>query len=379
MKVPSLKECFEDMPDPRWRHLCSHKLIDILMIALCATIAGSDTWTEIVEFAVDREAWLRKFLELPHGIPSHDTFERVFARMDSKAFEERFRSWVSGVAKGQDGQVIAVDGKALRRASEEGENLLYIVSAWATESRLVLGQTKVADKSNEITAIPELLTWLDLSGCIVTIDAMGCQRAIARQIIDQGGDYILAVKENQPGLNAQIQKVLAGSTPQSFPAEAQHAKSIGKSHGRLEVRHCWVLTDENSINYVQQGQARWAGLRCLIKVARLRATPGEPFDPDSVLDDVHYYISSLPLSPRQALNAIRSHWHIENSLHWCLDISFREDESRYRTGNGPENLAVVRHLAMNLLKQDRQAKTGIHARRLRAARSIGYLERILGC
>ena len=378
MKVPSLKECFEDMPDPRWTYLCSHKLIDILMIALCATIAGSDTWPEVVEFAVDREAWLRKFLELPHGIPSHDTFERVFARMDARAFEERFRDWVSGIAKDQDRQVIAVDGKVLRRASTGGTNPLYMVSAWAAESRLVLGQTKVHDKSNEITAIPELLAWLDLRGCIVTIDAIGCQRKIAQQIIEQGGDYLLAVKDNQPGLSSQIQKVLAGSTAQSFPAEVRHAKSVCKNHGRLEVRHCWVMEDEHSINYVQQGQARWAGLKCLIKVASLRTSPGEPFDPDSALDDVRYYISSLPLSPQQALDAIRSHWHIENSLHWCLDVSFREDESRYRTGNGPENLAVVRHLAINLLKQDRQAKTGIHARRLRAARSTNYLERILG-
>lgn len=376
--MPSLQECFEDMPDPRWKHLCSHKLIDILMIALCATIAGSDTWSEIVEFAVDREAWLRKFLELPHGIPSHDTFERVFARMDPKAFEERFRSWVSGIVKDQGGQVIAVDGKALRRAGEQGASPLYLVSAWATTSRLVLGQTKVHDKSNEITAIPELLAWLDLRGCIVTIDAIGCQRKIAQQIIAQGGDYILAVKENQPGLSAHIQKVLAGSTPQRFPTEAQYAKSVCKGHGRLEIRHCWVLTDENSLNYVQQGQERWAHLRCVIKLASVRMIPKDCLDPESAPDDVRYYISSLPLSPRQALEAIRSHWQIENSLHWCLDMSFREDESRYRTGNGPENLAVVRHLAISLLKQDYQAKTGIHARRLRAARSTSYLERVLG-
>lgn len=376
--MPSLKECFEDMPDPRRTYLCSHKLIDILMIALCATIAGSDTWPEIVEFAVDREAWLRKFLELPHGIPSHDTFERVFARLNPKAFEKRFLTWVSGLIADLAGQVVAVDGKAIRRAGEKGAGSLYLVSAWATANRLVLGQTKVQDKSNEITAIPELLDCLDLRGCLVTIDAIGCQRKIAQQIIAQGGEYILAVKENQPGLRAHLQKVLAGATPQSFPAEAQYAKSVCKGHGRLEIRHCWVLADDNSINYVQQSQERWANLRCLIKVSCLRKPLGESLAPDSAPDDERYYICSLPLSPQQALDAIRSHWQIENSLHWCLDIAFREDESRYRTGNGPENLAVVRHLAMNILKQDHQAKTGIHARRLRAARSTNYLERVLG-
>ena len=375
----NLKAYFEDTPDPRCEYLCSHKLIDILMIGLCATIAGSDSWSEIVEFAEDREPWLRSFLELPEGIPSHDTFERVFARLDPQAFEERFRDWVSSVVVATEGQVIAIDGKAIRRARDmaAGKETLYMVSAWAAESRLVLGQTKVHEKSNEITAIPELLEVIDIAGCIVTIDAIGCQRKIAEQILRQKGDYILAVKGNQPDLSSKMQHVLGGATPERYPEEVQYAKTEGKGHGRVETRHCWVIQDQDHLHYLQHGQERWAGLRTLIKVASVRRHLGEPYDPLQAPGEVRYYISSLNLSPEEALQGIRSHWSIENSLHWCLDMSFREDESRFRKDHGPENLAVVRHMAINLLKQDTQAKSGIHARRLRAARSTQYLEAIL--
>lgn len=377
MNAHLLCQCFDDMPDPRCQHLCQHKLIDILMIALCASIAGSDTWIEIVEFAEDREAWLRQFLDLPNGIPSHDTFQRVFALMNRRAFEQRFRRWVTMVQKDMGRQVIAVDGKALRRARNAEDSPLYMVSAWASESRLVLGQTKVHEKSNEITAIPELLSSLDISGCIVTIDAIGCQRKIAQQIVDQKGDYLLAVKDNQPGLRSRMDRVLAGSTPISYPSEVQHAKTTDKGHGRIEIRHCWVIDNQDILNYVQEGRSRWASLGCLVKVGSTRVPSDTAPDPNLSCGDVRYYIASRSMTPEEALEAIRGHWTIENCLHWCLDMSFREDESRYRTGNGPENLATIRHIAMSMLKQDPNAKSGIRARRLRAARSVKYLQSIL--
>jgi len=365
--------CFEDMPDPRVQYLCWHKLIDIVMITICATIAGSDNWQEIAGFGEDREDWLRGFLELPHGIPSHDTFQRVFALMDPEEFEKRFRSWVSAIFPISKGQVIAFDGKALRQACNKGsgEELRYMVSGWAAESRLVIGQTKVDDKSNEITAIPKLLELLDISGCIVTIDAMGCQRKIAEQIIEQEGDYVFAVKENQPNLRTGMEHVLGAADQDRKPPEAEYAAKSDDGHGRQETRHCWVIQDEDALRYVQKGEKRWPGLRSLIKIQSERTVRGQ------VSNECRYYISSLQLSPQRLLEVIRDHWGIENRLHWCLDMAFREDESRYRTDHGPENLATVRHIAVNQLRQDITAKTGIRARRLRAARSLPYLERIL--
>jgi predicted transposase YbfD/YdcC len=371
---PSLKVCFEDMPDPRCEYLCSHKLIDIIMIAICAVIAGSDTWEEIAEFGQDREPWLRGFLELPHGIPSHDTFGRVFALLDPKAFRACFRCWIEGVVEATHGQVIAVDGKTLRRSHNRslGKEAIHIVSAWATANKLVLGQVKVNDKSNEITAIPELLSLLDIAGCIVTIDAMGCQRAIARQIIEAQADYVLAVKENQPTLHANILGVLGGlSADRSLP-EADYAVRVEKNRERIETRHCWVVQDEDFLHYVQRGEKRWLGLRSLVKIQSERIVKGQ------LSIETRYYISSLGYAAKDMLKAIRAHWGIENGLHWVLDVGFREDECRVRIGHGPENLALLRHIATNTLKQDTTRKTGTHARRLKAARDLDYLARLLG-
>jgi len=374
LRPTSMLSNFEDMPDPRVERLCSHKLIDIVMITICATIAGSDNWQEIVEFGEDREKWLRGFLDLPHGIPSHDTFQRVFAMMSPGEFEKRFRSWVSSVLPDSMSQVIAIDGKCLRGAHDRksGEGLRYMVSAWATESRLVLGQTKVNEKSNEITAIPELLDLLDITDCVITIDAIGCQRKIAKQVIEQGADYVLAVKDNQPNLRQRMERVLGGSDQDKAPREVKYSSETSQDHGRLETRHCWVIQDADALRYVQKGEARWSGIQSLMKVQ------SECVIGDQVTGDCRYYISSLSLPPDRLLKIARQHWGIENSLHWCLDVAFREDESRYRHDHGPENLATVRHIAISLLKQDNTAKTGIRARRLRAARSIPYLERILG-
>ena len=373
MEPINLMSCFEDMPDPRVQYLCWHQLIDIVMITICATIAGSDNWQEIAGFGEDREEWLRGFLELPHGIPSHDTFQRVFALIDPEEFEKRFRSWVTSIFPISKGQVIAFDGKGLRHACNKGsgEGLRYMVSGWAAESGLVIGQTKVDDKSNEITAIPKLLELLDISGCIVTIDAMGCQRKIAEQIIEQEGDYVFAVKENQPNLRTGMEHVLGAADQDRMPPDAEYAAKSNDGHGRQEKRHCWVIQDEDALRYVQKGEKRWLGLRSLIKIESERTVRGQ------VSNECRYYISSLRLSPQRLLEVIREHWGIENRLHWCLDMAFREDESRYRTDHGPENLATVRHIALNKLRQDITAKTGIRARRLCAARSLPYLERIL--
>ena len=362
------------MPDPRQEYLCSHRLIDIVMIAICAVIGGSDTWVEIAEFGQDSEDWLRGFLELPHGIASHDTFGRVFALLDPEAFAARFRRWVEGVAEVTKGQVIAVDGKKLRRSHHRsaGREAIHMVSAWATANRLVLGQVKVNDKSNEITAIPELLKLLDISGCIVTTDAMGCQRAIAKQILSQGADYLLAVKDNQPTLSAKMLDVLGGARPECAPPEADYAVRTEKNRGRIETRHCWVIQHEDYLRYVQRGKSRWPGLRSLVKIESERLVNGE------LSIETRYYISSLSCSAEEMLAAIRAHWGIENSLHWVLDIAFREDESRVRMRHGPENLALLRHIAINSLRQDTTAKSGIHARRLRAGRNTDYLEQFIG-
>jgi predicted transposase YbfD/YdcC len=369
-----LMTCFEDVPDPRCEYLCSHKLIDIIMIAICAVIAGSDSFEEIAEFGQDRETWLRRFLELPYGIPSHDTFGRVFAMLDPQAFAASFRRWIEGVVELAKGQVIPVDGKTLRRSHNRsaGKAAIHMVSAWASANHVVLAQVKVDDKSNEITAIPDVLALLDISGCTITIDAMGCQRAIAQQIIEQGADYILAVKENQPTLAAKIEEVLGGSTPKKSLPEADYVVQTEKGHGGIETRHCWVIQDEDPLRHVQGGENRWPALQSLVKVQSERVV----HDQRSL--EVRYYISSLAVSAEEMLRATRAHWGIENGFHWVLDGGFREDESRVRIGHGAENLALLRHIAVDVLKQDTTTKSGTHARRLKAARNTGYLETLLG-
>jgi predicted transposase YbfD/YdcC len=360
---------FQGLEDKRRGAGKRHKLIDILTIAIYGIICGADDWSGIEEYGQAKEEWLRQFLELPHGIPSHDTFGRIFSWLDPQAFEKSFLGWVQAVMETTSGQVIAIDGKTLRRSYDHanGKEAIHIVSAWAETNRLVLGQVKVDEKSNEITAIPDLLRVLDITGCIVTTDAMGCQQDIAATVLEKGGDYILALKENQGQLYEDAGELFAGALEVNFlDVEHTYAKTTNKNHGRIEVRECWAITDPDFIHYLR-GFENWKGLRSLVKVSSQRQTPVS-----KSLED-RYFISSLKTPAKQMLQAVRGHWSIENGLHWVLDIAFREDESRVRKDHAPENLAILRHIALNLLKQDLSKKLGIKNKRLVAAWNNDYL------
>jgi len=341
-------------------------------------ISGADNWVEVEAYGQAKQPWLASFLELPHGIPSHDTLGRVFARLDPDQFREGFVGWVAdlyaqmaGVGAG-----IAIDGKTLRRTGDRAnaQKPLHMVSAWATDCRLVLGAVATAEKSNEITAIPQLLALLDLTGSVITTDAMGCQRGIAAQIIAQGGDYLLQVKDNQPTLHTRLRKLfVATEGAQPLPVAHETACRTGKGHGRIERRRCWVVADADWLRYLQRDASTepWTGLRAVVKVERTRRIEGEEST------ESRYDITSLGRDAQRILGLVRGHWGIENGLHWVLDIAFREDESCARTGHAAENLAILRHLAINLLKQETTLKVGIHAKRLRCAWDHAYLRKVL--
>jgi len=368
--APSIPSFFSVLEDPRSDHTRRHKLIDIMTIAICGVICGADNWVELEQFGKAKEEWLKGFLELPNGIPSHDTFGRVFALLDAQQFRDCFLAWVQAVSAVTRGQVIAIDGKTLRRSHDRllGKSAIHMVSAWASENRLVLGQTKVAEKSNEITAIPELLALLDISGCIVTIDAMGCQKEIARLIIEDSGDYVLALKENQGQLYREVKELFEDEG--LVATEGDFHETVNKGHGRLEHRRCWSIAGQEYISYLNP-KGEWRGLRSVVKVT------GERRIGEKVSIESRYYISSLPGGAKQLLWAVREHWGIENSLHWVLDIAFREDESRVRKGHGPENLATMRHMALNLLRRETSSKGGVKARRLRSGWDEDYLLKVL--
>ena len=364
---------FGDVEDPRRTYLNEHPLINILTIALCAIVAGAEGWTDVENFGRQKQTWLRQFLDLQNGIPAHDTFGRVFARLDPESFRRSFLSWVQAVFEVTAGQVIAVDGKKLRRSHDKslGKEAISMVSAWATANHLVLGQVKVKTKSNEITAIPILLAVLDLSGCMVTIDAMGTQTEIAQQIVDQGGDYLLPVKENHKQLYEDIKFFFKLAQQNDF-AKVTHTyhRTVNGGHGRLEIRQCWAISGAESLAFLR-GEGRWPQLQCIVMIQSERRIKKK------VSRRIHYYITSLPNNARTILEAKRSHWGIENELHWVLDVAFREDDSRVRQGNADQNLAILRHMALNLLKQEKTAKGGIKAKRLQAAWNEDYLVKVL--
>jgi predicted transposase YbfD/YdcC len=345
-------------------------LTDIIAIAICAAVCGADDFVEIEEFGRAREDWLKERLELPNGIPSHDTFGRVFSRLDPKEFSECFLSWTRAIKEHTAGGFVAIDGKASRGSFDAaaGKSAIHMVSAWAAESHMVLGQVKVDDKSNEITAIPELLRLLDISGCIVTIDAMGCQREIASQIIKQNGDYVLSLKGNQGMLHEDVKVFFEDSRSTGFRGvEHSFHESTDKDHGRIETRRCWVSANIAWLNERHE----WPGLESIV------AVESERHIGEKVTVETRYFISSLNESAPKMSEAVRSHWGIENQLHWVLDVVFREDHCRTRKDHAPQNLATLRHIALNLLKQDKSAKVGIKARRLKAALDIRYMEKIL--
>lgn len=348
MSVTSdLETYFGDLPDPRVVGRCAYKLVEIIIIAICAVLSGAEGWEDIEEFGQSKEAWLRHFLELDNGIPSHDTFRRVFSLLDGAAFQERFIRWVDGVFTIMRGQVVAIDGKTVRGSQDEaaGKKALHLVSAWASANGVLLGQRKVADKSNEITAIPALLEQLYVAGCSVTIDAMGCQTTIAQTIIERHADYVLALKGNQGHLYEDVQEWFAWAKQSNFAElTCSTAQTVNKGHGRLEIRRCYALADPRAFEVIRHHDG-WAGLQSIAMVERERQDNGH------VQHETAYFISSRPADAKLLLHAVRAHWSVENTFDWTLDVTFREDDARRRAGDSAENFAVLRHIAFNLLKR----------------------------
>ena len=366
-----LETLFSQVEDPRVERTKYHRIRDIIIIAICGVICGAEGWVEIEEFGKAKEAWFTDLLNLSNGIPSHDTFGRVFARLDPKQFEASFVEWVKGISKTVKG-VIAVDGKTLRRSHDHaaGKKALHVVSAWAVENRLVLAQLATEEKSNEITAIPLLLRQLALAGCIVTIDAMGTQIKIAEQIIEQEGEYALALNDNQGNLYEEVKATFSMAQKEAWAAvEYESDRTVEKAHGRLEIRDYWTISDSEIIAYLDS-ERKWKGLRGIGMVRAERRIGQE------ITRDTRYFLLSFS-SVKTFTYAVQSHWRIENRLHWVLDIAFREDESRVRLGHADENLAVLRHISLNLLRQETSSRVGIHAKRLKAGWDNNYLLRVL--
>jgi len=363
--TPGMIECLGEVPDPRVERTRGHKLIDILVIGVCCLICGGEGFTDMETFGRAQYEWLRTFLELPNGIPSHDTFNRVFRAIDPDCFMECFTRWVQSLRPLLDGEIVAVDGKALRRARDADASIPYIVSAWATGGGLTLGQVQVEDKSNEITAIPKLLRILDLSGCIVTIDAMGCQKKIAREIVDADADYVLALKGNQTAAHKEIRAFFDEVVPMNkdisqpiVPKGFDYCQTVEGDHGRIETRRYWVT---GQIDWFQD-KPKWEGLQAVGFVDSYRQIG------QNRSCERRCYLLSIPAKAQLFASACRGHWGVENPLHWTLDVTFKEDASRARSGHAAQNLAALRRLAHNTIKADKsQQKLSVRSRRLMAA------------
>lgn len=360
---PFLKH-LDCIKDPR-HHNTRHLLHDMLLIALCAIISGADSWTQVTEYGRSKIDWFKQFLKLPNGIPSHDTFGRLFARIDPKGFRDFFTRWVRGLSEPLKGKTVAIDGKKLRGSHDRinGTSAIHMVSAWAADIRLVLGQLKTDDKSNEITAIPELIKTLALEGAIVTIDAMGCQKKITATIVEAQADYVIQVKDNQKKLHEDI--ALFFQDPANGPFDI--FETLDGEHGRIETRR-YFTTGE--IGWLQ-GKEEWTGINTICMAVRERDVNGE------ISIESSYFISSLENHAPTIAKSIREHWGIENGLHWCLDITFREDHCRVRKDHAPENFGILRHMATNLLKREKSLKGGLQTKRLKAAWDRDYLLKVL--
>ena len=371
--LEGLLDAFKDLPDPRSERNQEHALMSIVLIAICGAISGADNWVDIEAYGKAKEDWLETLVALPNGIPSHDTFGRVFRFMNPEAFQERFLGWVRQLGPLTAGEIVAMDGKQMRGAKDipAGKEGLYMVSAWAVEQGIVLGQRKVDDKSNEITAIPELLDVLALEGCVVTIDALGCQTEIAEKIVKAQADYVLAVKGNQGTLSEDIDDLFAGFE-QAHWQDVSHDyyKSANKDHARLEIRECWVVSEPHYLAYLRRFPD-WKDLRSLIKVVSQRQLNGQ------TTTKTRYFISSLNTTARRCLAICRDHWHIENSLHWVLDVAFDQDHNRVHKDHAPQNLAVLQHIALILVKQENSTRASVKTKRLRAGWDNSYLWKIL--
>lgn len=365
-QLSSLITILEEVPDPRVTARVDHALPDLLTIALCTVLCGGDSFYDMEEFGQVRLDWLKTFLRLRKGAPTHDTYNRVFQALDPAKFGECLARWTQSVRAVLGGEVVALDGKAVRRALNQGQDPRMIVSAWATQSGLLLGQRQVKDKSNEITAVPELLRALELAGCIVTADALHCQKDTAKEIIEADADYVLALKGNQGTAFAEVKSFLDEAV-QRNEAHLVQTQTVDKEHGRLEVRRYW---QSEKLDWFADRPA-WTGLKSVGVVEAQRTLKGKT----SV--ERRYYLSSLPAEATKFARAVRGHWGVENSLHWVLDVVFGEDQSRARSGNALENLAATRRLAVNLLRRDQTCKRSIKGKLMRAAIDPDYLKLIL--
>ncbi len=369
----ALLDHFGSLSDPRIDRTKKHSFTDVLVISICGFICGIDNWVELEEFGEAKEEWFRTFLELPNGIPSHDTFGRFFGALDPEAFSRCFSRWVAAIAELSEGEVVAIDGKTLRRSFDRASSkaAIHMVSAWASQNGLVLGQVKTDEKSNEITAIPKLIEILHLHGCIVTIDAIGCQKEIVASIVDKGADYVISLKGNQGKLHEATAEFFRDAREEKFET-VEHAftETLDTDHGRIECRRYWISPQ---IDWFRHEREEWAGLTSVGMVEAERTIDGK------TSSEVRYFISSLAGNDAEKFaRAVRAHWTVENNLHWVLDVAFDEDHCRVRKDNAPENMAMLRHVALNLVKADTLSKRGIKTRRKMAGWDDRYLAHLLG-
>ena len=365
----AFQDHFQDLNDPRVERTRKHPLINIVFIAVCGVLSGANSFAAIHEFGCDRRQWFARYLDLFNGIPSDDTFARVLARLDPGVFEKCLLSWMQAVQEASDQRLIAIDGKTLRGSynKRDGKAAIHMVSAWASENKLSLGQVVVNEKSNEITAIPELLGLLDVSGALVTIDAMGCQKEIAAQIRQGGGDYVLAVKQNQPTLYERVEEAISAGLEQDA-ADLDEHQTVEAGHGRQETRTYTIFLAPEAVD----PEGAWRDL-CAVGMAITERTDSQ----GRCRLEARYYILSVLLSAKEFAEAVRGHWSIENHLHWQMDVSFRKDECRVRTDHAPVNLSVIRRFTLGLLKRETSCRRGIETKRLKCAASDEYREKAL--
>jgi predicted transposase YbfD/YdcC len=362
---------FGNLTDPRIDRTKRHALLDMFILALCATLGGANGWADIARFGKAKLDFFRRFLDLPNGIPSHDTFGRVFARLDPASLLTCIQNWLAAFRVKVDRELVAIDGKTMRGSFDTaaGQNPLHVVSAWANAARLVLGQVSVDSKSNEITAIPLLIELLDLKGCIVTIDAMGCQKVIAAAVREHDADYVLTVKDNQPGLLDTVQAAFRAHAEADFAAPTvRRFKTVERGHGRHETREYFLAAAPDEL--LKSGE--WKDVCSIGMVQRTRIVDGKESE------EILYYVSSLPPKVKTFAEAVRGHWGIENRLHWSLDVTFAEDQSRVRKDHGPANLGMLRRLALSILQQDTSSKDSLRGKRLSAGWDEERLLKILG-
>jgi predicted transposase YbfD/YdcC len=363
----SLQQTFGALPDPRRDHTKDHPLLDILMIAVCCLLCGGTGFVHMEQFGRAKLDWLRTFLDLPNGIPSHDTFRRVFGLLDPHQFATAFQSWTQSLRTAVGAEIVALDGKTVRRSFDrrKGQGPIHLVSAWASANRRVLGQLKTADKSNEITAVPELLRALELAGCLVTVDALNCQKNIAKEISEADADYALTLKANHGTAYEEVRSFLADARQRNFDGVAHDfVQTVDKEHGRFETRRCWIT---EQIGWFAD-RTQWEKLRSVALVESQREVNGERRVEQRV------FLCSLGSNATLLAQAVRGHWGIENQLHWVLDVQLGEDDSRVRTGHAAENLATLRKIALNLLRRDTHTKLGTRAKQLKASWDHAYLQ-----